>query len=82
MKKLVALSTLSLVIAAGPSFAEEQVASAELSFNVIDLNADGYISSEEAYVYEPLSVQFSTLDTDEDGLISESEFNELDQSTL
>ena len=80
MKKSLLLTSIILCAASG-SFADEQIAEANLAFQSIDLNADGYISMEEAVNEETLINQFSILDTDEDGMLSEAEFGNLTEAT-
>jgi Ca2+-binding EF-hand superfamily protein len=85
MKKSILLSSIVLFAAAG-SFAgeqisEQQVAEADVTFQTLDQNADGYISVEEAASEEVLVSQFKSLDSDEDGMISEAEFGSLTETT-
>ncbi|WP_428242613.1 hypothetical protein [Gynuella sp.] len=79
MKKVLLLS--SLMLAATTSFAFDQVASANVTFKSIDMNADGFISSEEAVSYDALVGQFNSLDTDQDGMLSEDEFSQFGETT-
>jgi Ca2+-binding EF-hand superfamily protein len=85
MKKSILLSSIVLLAAAG-SFAEEQiveqqVAEADVTFQTLDQNADGYISMEEASSEDVLLSQFKILDSDEDGMVSETEFGNLTETT-
>jgi Ca2+-binding EF-hand superfamily protein len=75
MKKIM-IVTAFLLVGTNPAFAETQVVSSDFTFNSVDMNADGFISAEEAIVNEGLANQFSLLDVDQDGMLSESEFNE------
>ena len=79
MKKVLLLS--SLMLAATASFAYDQMAAANVTFKSIDMNADGYISSEEAVSYDELVAQFNSLDTDQDGMLSETEFDQFAETT-
>ncbi|MEJ2043342.1 MAG: EF-hand domain-containing protein [Reinekea sp.] len=75
MKKALLLATVSIALCTSGSYAFEQLAEAELTFQAIDLNTDGFISAEEAVSNETLMNQFSTLDTDKDGMLNETEFS-------
>jgi len=76
MKQLIFVMSLALCASSG-SIAGVQLAQADLSFQSVDLNTDGYISITEAVSDETLIDQFTILDTDDDGMLTESEFGNL-----
>jgi Ca2+-binding EF-hand superfamily protein len=85
MKKSILLSSIVLLAAAGSfageQIAEQQIAETDVTFQTFDLNTDGFISMEEAASEEVLMSQFTILDNDEDGLLSEAEFSNLAETT-
>jgi len=78
MKKVL-LFVSFVLCAATVSFAETVVAEDSPTFQSIDQNTDGFISPEEAASNEVLMSQFNVLDSDEDGMLSESEFGNLSE---
>ncbi|TMP13868.1 EF-hand domain-containing protein, partial [Pseudoalteromonas ruthenica] len=48
---------------------------ANTDFDKLDMNGDGYISIEEAKADEGLLAQFNELDADQDGQLSQAEFD-------
>jgi hypothetical protein len=78
MKKVL-LFVSFVLCAATASFAEIVVAEGSPTFQSIDQNVDGFISPEEAASNEVLMSQFNVLDSDADGMLSESEFGNLSE---
>jgi hypothetical protein len=79
MKKLI-VSALALALATGSALAAESTkphhtASSMPSFESLDTNKDGMISSAEAAGNATLKAKFATLDTDKDGKLSKSEYS-------
>ena len=78
MKKLIAISLLSLMASASAVAADKKTdksQTAKLStFALLDSNADGFITPTEAKSLKDLSVIFKELDTNGDQRISKEEF--------
>jgi len=51
------------------------------TFELLDANQDGYISSEEAASYEALVTTFEKIDANQDGKLDAAEYSAFDQST-
>lgn len=71
------LAAFALLTAGGLQAAETS------SFNILDADANGYISAEEAASNQTLSSQWTTLDKDGDNQLDKSEFSafEMDAGT-
>lgn len=68
------LCVLALATASTLTYAAE-----ESDFNAVDIDADGFISMEEAQNVLGLTEIFAVADIDKDGKLSESEFSEVTQ---
>lgn len=69
------LFTSSLYLCLPPAQAASSPALTNLSFLAIDRNHDGAIDAREAAPIAELAAVFNTLDKNQDGVLSEPEFN-------
>jgi len=60
-------------------YAAEYTSATQEKFNKLDTNHDGYISKEEAKADSHLSQNWSTVDPNNNGKISESEFSAFEE---
>lgn len=66
------LCAITLTAVSATAFAAEQT-----DFQAIDVNADGFISLEEAKSIEGLEQVFLAADTNKDGQLDEAEYGEI-----
>lgn len=70
------LSAIALTAISAAAFATETPAP---EFKTVDLNADGFISQEEAKTIEGLEATFIIADINKDGQLDEAEYIEITQ---
>ncbi|MGC0120162.1 EF-hand domain-containing protein [Pseudoalteromonas piscicida] len=69
------MKDLAIAVSAAVMTLASVGAHANTDFDKLDMNGDGYISIEEAKADEGLLAQFNEIDADQDGQLSQAEFD-------